>query len=155
VSYSKTPAKILTIKGNVTLIVDDALGTGDVTMENSKVIIESGGSLDLYVKQTLTLRGTTIINPPCRLVASPCADPSPATAVRILGISTTVLNFVGASVTYGGVNAPGAEFNLQSESQLYGTVVARIIAMSGAKSGSGIHVDKGFSGTSDVGNIVY
>jgi len=160
--FTKSPVKTLTIRGNVTLVIDDTLAVtnpGNVSMDNGKIIIEEGGELLMYVMQTLTLLGNSIINPPCRSLPYPCPSPSPATSVRILGIETTNLKFSGASETWGGVNAPGATFELASESQLYGTVVARAISLSGAKDGCGMHVDKSFSasggGSAVGGNISY
>jgi len=147
INFNKKPPKTLTIRGNVTLIVETALGDGNVTMDAAQVIIESGGRLDFFIEKTLILRGYTQVNPP----------PSPATAVRILGVDTTNLNF-SEGIVYGGIYAPAADFLLASESQIYGTVVADTISMSGAKSGCGIHVDKAFSGSgggTGEGNIVY
>lgn len=161
ITYYKSHPATITIKGKVKLIVDNALvgtGNGNVDLTDSKIIIEKNGSLDLYVRQQFTIAGNTIINPPCRLLTSPCPtepNPSPATAVTIWGIDTPTLTFTGNSVTYGGINAPGATpFALQSESQLYGSIVAKTITMSGAKSGCAIHVDKGFSKYTDK-SIVY
>ena len=137
----------LTINGNIVLIVYGATGTLNM-IRASSIIISPGGSLELYIKTQADFAGTSIINPP----------PSAATNVTVLGITTAQLNFSGTSATYGGVYAPGATFSLASESQLYGTVVANTIAMSGAKSGSGIHIDKAFSaagGGTGAGNIVY
>ncbi len=148
--FTKTPTKILTIRGKVTLVVDDTLAVtnpGNVSMDSGKIFIEPGGELFMYVTRTLTLLGNSIINPPCRDLPYPCASPSPATSARILGIQTTNLNFSGASETWGGVNAPGAVFALASESKLYGTVVARTITLSGAKTGCAMHVDKSFAAT--------
>jgi hypothetical protein len=68
-----------------------------------------------------------------------------------------VLNF-SAGIVYGGIYAPAADFLLAKESQIYGTVVADTISMSGSKSGCGIHVDKAFSGSgggTGEGNVVY
>lgn len=147
INFTKSPSKTLTIKGNVTLKVETALGDGNVTLDNSKIEIENGGKLDFFIERTLTVRGSSTINPP----------PSPATAVRILGVDTTVLNF-SAGIVYGGIYAPAADFLLAKESQIYGTVVADTISMSGSKSGCGIHVDKAFSGSgggTGEGNVVY
>jgi len=147
IEFNKKPSKTLTIRGNVTLKVETALGNGNVTLDNSKIVIESGGRLDFFIEKTLIVRGSSTINPP----------PSPATAVRILGVDTTVLNF-SEGIVYGGIYAPAADFSLASESQIYGTVIADNIDMSGARSGCGIHVDKAFSGSgggTGEGNVVY
>lgn len=132
----------LTISGNVILIVYDVTGVnGTLNMiRDSRIIISSGGSLELYIQKQADFAGTSIINPP----------PSAATAVRILGIATAVLNFSGSSATYGGVYAPGATFSLNSTSQLFGSVVANTITLNSG--GTSIHIDTGFAG--NVG-IVY
>lgn len=160
--FTKSPAKTLTIQGKVTLVIDDAYevtNPGNVSMDSGKIVLAEGAELLMYVKRTLTLLGNSVINPPCASFPYTCSSPSPATALRILGINTTNLNFSGASETWGGVNAPGATFALASESQLYGTIVARTISLSGAKDGCALHVDKSFSSTGGgaaVGsNIVY
>jgi hypothetical protein len=140
---------ILTIGGNVVLIVYDISGVnGTLNMiYASQIVILPGGSLDLYITQTASFAGTSIINPP----------PSPATAVRILGIETTQFSFSKSSVTYAGVYGPGSTFSLDSTSQLYGSVVANNITISGTgtmgvnNTGS-IHIDMALA--SNVG-VVY
>jgi hypothetical protein len=130
----------LTINGNVVLIALDVGGTSLNMIRNSRIIINTDSSLELYITKVASFAGTSIINPP----------PSPATAVRILGIETTELNFSKSSQTYGGVYAPGASFSIDSTSQFFGSVVANTISISGngtigvSNTGS-IHIDTAFA----------
>jgi len=70
--------------------------------------------------------------------------------VRILGVTTTEFNFSKASTTYAGIYGPGATFTLDSTSQVFGSVVAKTVSISGSTAiGTGttgsIHVDTGFA----------
>lgn len=142
----------ITVNGNVILIVyatkvykkgvwTGAWENGTLNMINtSQIVISSGGSLELYVITQADFSGTSIINPP--------TTGSPATAVRILGIETTMLNFNNDSITYGGIYAPGATVNLNSASRLYGSVVAKTVALSAGNTPSNspaIHIDTAFA----------
>jgi type II secretory pathway pseudopilin PulG len=146
VKATKTP-KILTIRGDVTLIADN------MTLSNSKIIIAPGGNLKLYVIYTFSILSLSEINPPCRGQTSPCTSPSPATAVRILGIETTTISINNSDI-WGGIYGTASTFSHYSGGELYGSVVALSINV---KDG-GIHIDKGFSATgggTGAGNIVY
>jgi len=137
----------LRIHGDTTLIVDN------VTLSNTKIVIEPGGNLKLYVIDAFSILSNSEINPPCRGGASPCASPSPATVVRILGIETTTIAINNSDI-WGGIYGPASTFSHYSGGELYGSVVALSIDVNDG----GIHIDKGFSasgGGAGAGNIVY
>jgi type II secretory pathway pseudopilin PulG len=146
VKATKTPM-ILTIRGDVTLITDN------MTLSNSKIVIAPGGNLKLYVVYAFSILSLSEINPPCRGQTSPCASPSPATAVRILGIETTTISINNSDI-WGGIYGPASTFSHYSGGELYGSVVALSIDVNDG----GIHIDKGFSATgggTGAGNVVY
>ena len=146
VKANKTAIK-LRIHGDTTLIVDN------VTLSNTKIVIEPGGNLKLYVIYAFSILSNSEINPPCRGGASPCASPSPATVVRILGIETTTIAINNSDI-WGGIYGPASTFSHYSGGELYGSVVALSVDVNGG----GIHIDKGFSasgGGAGAGNIVY
>lgn len=146
VKVNKTPIQ-LKIHGDTTLITDN------MTLSNSKIVIAPGGNLKLYVIYAFSILSLSEINPPCRGQASPCASPSPATAVRILGVETTTISINNSDI-WGGIYGPASIFSHYSGGELYGNVVALSVDVNGG----GIHIDKGFSasgGGTDAGNVVY
>lgn len=141
------PPKILTIRGDVTLITDT------LRMSNSKIVVAPGGNLKLYIINLFSIISLSEINPPCRGGISPCTSPSPATAVRILGVETTTISINNSDI-WGGIYGPASTFSHYSGGELYGSVVALSIDVNDG----GIHIDKGFSATgggTGSGNVVY
>jgi len=106
---------------------------------SSIVINQPGGSLDLYIESDAKYAGAaTIVNPP----------PSPATALKTVGIRTALIALSSDSKVYGLIYGPGATANITSGT-LYGAITARVITIVGS-----VHLDASASSNKSEG-IVY
>lgn len=123
---------IMNVTGIATLIID-----GSLTLYNeSQINIQSGGMLILWIKTRLEVGGTSKIN-------YEGAPPN----VLIKGISMTELAFVKDSRTYCAIYAPGSSLSIDSTSEIFGSVYAGTISMSGGD----LHLDMAFSESTNLG----
>ena len=127
--------------GNVTLFV-----AGDVTMSgNSRLTIAEGSSLTLVVRGKFSVGASARVITP---VAGVGADGVPVFSVYsdFSGADGIVLS--GASDLYAAIYAPLTDVKVQGSGQLFGSVLAKTVAATGA---GGIHYDEAL-GRAKVGN---
>jgi hypothetical protein len=124
------------VSGIVTLIVKNNL----TMYRTSKIIINPGGILVLWIKNSLSVGGTSEIN----------YQGQPPNMV-IKGVYLTTLDFVKDSKIYTTVYAPGSAFSVDGTSQIWGSVYAQTIYLN---NGAQLHCDVALSKGKDK-NVGY
>jgi len=116
----------MSVKGQTTLLLPSALGQHcfhDLTVSGGGMLT-ADGPVKVYVTGAFTASGNTVIGIP--------SDP---TAMLLFLVSneqaTLESNLTGSTEFYGGMYAPAATINITGNAQVFGSVVAQAVDVSG------------------------
>ena len=124
-SVNLTGQNVVTIGGNVTLIVDGTFKTAG----QSKLLINEGASLTLYVAGNIDMAGQGIVN-----------QNQKPDKVLVYGTETcTDVKLAGQSVLYAALYTPKAVATFTGQADIFGSVVTKKITVTGQGS---IHYDE-------------
>jgi hypothetical protein len=124
-SVNLTGQNVVTIGGNVTLIVDSTFKTAG----QSKLLINEGASLTMYVAGNIDMAGQGIVN-----------QNQKPDKVLVYGTETcTDVKLAGQSVLYAAMYTPKAIATFTGQADIFGSVVTKKITVTGQGS---IHYDE-------------
>jgi len=146
-SASGNSSKILTIEGDVTLVITAAPGSDAISMTGqSSIEIAPGGSLKIYTEGNIDIAGNGVANGGTTL-----ATANQPINFQVWGTSpntTQTISLAGNGVLSGIVYAPNATVTINGNGDVLGSVVANNIALTG---NAAFHYDESLANM-DIGN---
>jgi hypothetical protein len=132
ISSSGNSSKVLTIEGNVTLILTNTAGSDAISMTGqSSIVIAPGASLKIYTEGNIDIAGNGVANG-----GTTAATANQPINFQIWGTNTsTVANqsiqIAGNGVLSGVIYAPNADVTINGNGDVLGSVVAENITLTG------------------------